>query len=88
MSTTTFATQLRTLRRARKLTQRALANRCRVYAETVCVYENGKRSPTLKTAIRLAAALNVRLDELAGVGEGAKERDEAARDFGSMNRSA
>ena len=88
MNATTFATQLRTLRRARKLTQRALANRCRVYAETVCVYEKGKRSPTLKTAIRLAAALNVSLDELAGVGDAEKERVAATADFGPMNRSA
>jgi transcriptional regulator with XRE-family HTH domain len=84
MSTMTFATQLRTLRRARKLTQRALANRCRIYAETVCVYENGKRSPTLKTAIRLAAALNVSLDELAGVRDATKDLDAAAVEFASM----
>jgi transcriptional regulator with XRE-family HTH domain len=84
MSTMTFATQLRTLRRARKLTQRALANRCRIYAETVCVYENGKRSPTLKTAIRLAAALNVSLDELAGVRAAPFDFDAAAVEFAAM----
>jgi len=88
MSTTTFATQLRSLRRARALTQCALAERCRLHTLSIILYENGKRCPKLQTAIRLAAALNVSLDELAGVGDAAKERDEVAPDFGSLNRSA
>ena len=88
MSIPTFATQLRALRRARALTQRALAERCRLHTLSIILYENGKRCPKLKTAIRLAAALNVSLDELAGVGDAAKERDEFAPDFGSLNRSA
>jgi transcriptional regulator with XRE-family HTH domain len=67
MSTTTFATRLRTLRHARKLSQHALAERCSLHTLSIILYENGKRCPKLKTAIRLAATLNVSLDELAGV---------------------
>jgi transcriptional regulator with XRE-family HTH domain len=66
MSTTTFATQLRALRRARALTQRGLAERCRMHTLSIILYENGKRCPKLDTAIRLAAALNVSLQELVG----------------------
>jgi transcriptional regulator with XRE-family HTH domain len=86
MSTTTFATRLRTLRHARKLSQRALAERCSLQTLSIWLYESGRHTPKLKTAVRLAAALNVSLDELAGVGEAAKERNEVAAEFGPTSR--
>jgi Helix-turn-helix len=58
----------------------------RLHTLSIILYENEKRCPKLKTAIRLAAALNVSLDELAGVDDAAKERDGPAHEFGPTSR--
>jgi transcriptional regulator with XRE-family HTH domain len=86
MNTTTFASRLRTLRHARKWSQRALAERCRLHTLSIWLYESGRHTPKLKTAVRLAAALNVSLDELAGVDDAAKERDGPAHELGPASR--
>jgi transcriptional regulator with XRE-family HTH domain len=53
--------------RALGLTQRALAELVGVDVRQVRRYESGEQQPVLAVAVRLAAALGVSLDELAGV---------------------
>jgi transcriptional regulator with XRE-family HTH domain len=53
--------------RALGLTQSALAERAGVHVRQIRRYESGEQQPVLAVAARLAAALDVTLDELAGV---------------------
>ncbi|HEX6022419.1 MAG TPA: helix-turn-helix transcriptional regulator [Solirubrobacter sp.] len=57
-------------RRCRELglTQAALAERVGVHVRQIRRYERGEQQPVLGVAVRLATALGVSLDELAGVG--------------------
>ena len=53
------------LRKKRNLTQEALAEAVGVTRQTVAKWENGESVPDLELAGRLAAALDVSLDDLA-----------------------
>jgi transcriptional regulator with XRE-family HTH domain len=53
--------------RALGLTQAVLAERAGVHVRQIRRYESGEQQPVLAVAARLAAALDVTLDELAGV---------------------
>jgi transcriptional regulator with XRE-family HTH domain len=53
--------------RALGLTQSVLAERAGVHVRQIRRYESGEQQPVLAVAARLAAALDVTLDELAGV---------------------
>jgi transcriptional regulator with XRE-family HTH domain len=53
--------------RALGLTQSALAERAGVHVRQIRRYESGEQQPVLAVAALLAAALDVTLDELAGV---------------------
>jgi transcriptional regulator with XRE-family HTH domain len=53
--------------RALGLTQAVLAERAGVHVRQIRRYESGEQQPVLVVAARLAAALDVSLDELAGV---------------------
>ena len=55
-----------TLRRNLKLSQKELATRCGVTQQFIQRIEKGKVNPSLKTIIRIAAALNCTVDELIG----------------------
>ena len=55
---------LQTLRKQKKLTQEALAEKIGVARQTVAKWENGESTPDLEIAGRLAAALDVALDDL------------------------
>lgn len=57
---------VRALRRVRGLTQAALAELAGVTDETVSRLERGAFEPSLSTAIAIAKALEVSLDELLG----------------------
>ncbi len=54
------------LRSRRGLTQEGLARKADVTTGAVRNWEKGKRTPSFEMAIRLADALEVTLDELAG----------------------
>ena len=56
--------------RALGLTQSVLAERAGVHVRQIRRYESGEQQPVLAVAARLAAALDVTLDELAGVAGG------------------
>ncbi len=59
--------QIRTLRfHAGEMTQAELGERIGVTRQTVAAIEQGKYSPTLETAFRIADVFGVRLDEAFG----------------------
>ena len=61
-----MATRLKRLREAVGLTQQDLAEQAEVSLSAVRQWERGDRTPNLEVACRLADALDVSLDELAG----------------------
>jgi len=61
-----MALRLKELRQARELTQEKLARLVDVGLDAIRKWERGDRTPGFDMAVRLADALNVSLDELAG----------------------
>jgi transcriptional regulator with XRE-family HTH domain len=59
-----FGEHLRTLRKAKGLTQVALAYRGEFNRNYIGMLERGERNPSLKNLKRLADALNISLKEL------------------------
>lgn len=59
-----FAENMRRLRTERGLTQAQLAKRCGMEQPHISDIEGGKREPGWTTARRIAAALDVTMDEL------------------------
>jgi transcriptional regulator with XRE-family HTH domain len=62
-----MANRLKRLRQARGLSQARLAELAGVPVATLRSWEYAKRTPLLDAAARVAVALGVSLDELAGV---------------------
>jgi transcriptional regulator with XRE-family HTH domain len=60
--------RLQRIRRAKGLSQPQLAEAAQVPVSSLRNWEQGKRIPAFDTAARLAIALGVSLDELAGIG--------------------
>lgn len=58
--------RVKALREERGLSQRALAQHLGVSSSTIAKYEAGVHSPPLSVLVRLAAVLDVSLDQLAG----------------------
>jgi putative transcriptional regulator len=58
--------ELRDIRHAQGLTMKQVAEKANLSESVVCLIENGKRNPSLKTAKKLATALGVTVDELIG----------------------
>ena len=56
--------KLRELRKARGMTQAALAKAANVHRITIAKYESGKVDPTLESAERIAAALGCTVNDL------------------------
>ena len=56
--------QIQTLRKAKGLSQEALARQCGVSRQTINAIENNKYDPSLSLAFRLAAELGATVDEL------------------------
>lgn len=48
------------------LSQKELAEKCKVSQQFIQKVESGKANPSLKTAIKMASALGVTVDELIG----------------------
>ena len=61
--------QIRALRKERGISQEDLARRCGVSRQTINAIENNKYDPTLSLAFRLAAQLEVTVDELFAPGK-------------------
>jgi len=64
--------QLRTLRRRRFLTQKALAEQVGVTYQTIQTWESGQAQPRLRHIPPLAAALDVPADQLLNLFEQGK----------------
>lgn len=62
--------KLREIRKARGMTQEMLSKASRVNRVNIAKYENGKSTPSLQSAERLAGALNVTVDDLINNEEG------------------
>jgi putative transcriptional regulator len=60
-----FGKKLKELRKAKRMTQDALAAASNIPVGTIRDYEQGRRDPLLPTAQKLAGALGVSMDELA-----------------------
>lgn len=56
--------QIKTLRVAKKMSQKELGQRAEVSRQTINAIENNKYDPTLPLAFRLAAILETTVDEL------------------------
>ncbi len=65
-----FGARLRTLRRQRKLTQQAVADRLRVHRTTYTKYETGCVTPDQQGLVQLAEIFGVTVDFLLGRGDG------------------
>lgn len=63
---TSLAERLRSIRKTRGLTQAELGSVAALPAAAVSHLETGRQEPTLKTILRLADALGVSIDYLAG----------------------
>lgn len=64
---TALGDRIRTARQAARLSQTALADAVGATQQQVSHWESGRKEPSLYYAARLARALGVTLDELAGV---------------------
>lgn len=73
-----FPERLAVLRKAKQLTQKALAETVDVHITQIQRYENGSTQPTLDIIRKLATALAVSADELI-FGEGQRGPDERLR---------
>jgi transcriptional regulator with XRE-family HTH domain len=69
----TFGKQLQRVRQAANLSQAKLAKAAGIPVGTLRNLEQGRRIPRLDTAMKLARALGVSIDELTGDG-GAEEK--------------
>ena len=63
---TVLGARLREVRLERGLTQRQLAETCQLPDSAVSQFETGARAPGFTSLLKLAAALDVSLDYLAG----------------------
>ncbi|HVR07871.1 MAG TPA: helix-turn-helix transcriptional regulator [Thermoanaerobaculia bacterium] len=61
--------RVKALREERGMSQRALAQHLEVSSSTIAKYEAGVHTPPLTVLVRLAAILDVSLDQLAGHSE-------------------
>jgi len=53
---------LKEMRKSRKMTQAELANQIGKSRSAVCLYEQGKREPSINVARKIAAVFDVSLD--------------------------
>ena len=60
----TFGKRIRTLRRAKRLTQEALAEQANISVDFLSLIERGKNAPSFEVLERLGKALDVAVAEL------------------------
>ncbi|KKB33744.1 helix-turn-helix transcriptional regulator [Virgibacillus sp. 179-BFC.A HS] len=56
--------RIRELRKTQKMSQELLANKCDVSRQTINAIENNKYDPSLVLAFKIAAILDITVDEL------------------------
>jgi transcriptional regulator with XRE-family HTH domain len=64
-----MVTNLRTIRKARNMTQRDLAAASGIHEITISKYESGKVDPSITNTEKLANALNCSINDLIGRNE-------------------
>lgn len=69
-----FAQHLKALLDKRGINQNTLAEQLQTTEATISRYVNGIRTPNIETAVEIARALNVSMDELCGVQTPAQAR--------------
>lgn len=69
---------IREIRKRKKITQQQLADTMNVSQSSVCSWENGVSHPRTADLPRLAAVLDVTVDELLREPDAAPERKEAS----------
>lgn len=84
---TIFGANVRNHRKARGLTQEALAERVDVSIETIGKIERGAAAPTFSTAEKIAEALEVNATVLFGAGKAALPQGERGRLLAGISRS-
>lgn len=84
---TIFGANVRHHRKARGLTQEALAERVNVSIETIGKIERGAAAPTFSTAEKIADALEVNVTALFGTGDATLPEGERGRLLAGINRS-
>jgi transcriptional regulator with XRE-family HTH domain len=76
---TTMSVTLKRLREAAGMTQAALAEAAGVPLRTYQTWEQGVRTPLIDAAAKVAQALDVSLDELAGIGPPPRKKGRKAK---------
>ena len=79
-----FGKRLRSLRRAKDMTQEQVAERAGLSLQSVGEIERGRGNPTLVNVERLAAALDVELMELFDLGDVKMTREQAVQELLSL----
>lgn len=64
-----FAAAMREARARKKMSQKELSEECGIATSTISSYESGGKVPPLDVAVRIAAALNLSIDEIWGLRE-------------------
>lgn len=62
-----FSTELRALRKSKKLTQQQLADELELSKSAISMYENGKREPSFEIEELIADYFNVDINTLRGM---------------------
>ncbi len=65
----TFGSRVAAIRKEKQLSQSELGKRAGISGDIVGKYERDEMKPSIETATKLAAALEVSLDYLVGIGE-------------------
>ena len=65
----TFGSRVAAIRKEKQLSQNELGKRAGISGDIVGKYERDEMKPSIETATKLAAALEVSLDYLVGIGE-------------------
>ena len=82
-----LAARIQSLRRQRRLSQRALASRAHINISSMNAIENGNQIPTLDTLERLAKSLSADLPSLLDFPDpGSKKADQAQDEIIAINR--
>ena len=78
---TVFGKRLRSLRRAKDMTQEQVAERAGLSLQSVGEIERGRGNPTLVNVERLSDALDVELTELFDLGDVKMTREQAVQEI-------
>ena len=81
-----FRTRLVQIRKAKSLTQQALADSMGIHVNQIKRYESGQSDPSLDALVRLARALHVSLDNLVFDENERGPSDELALQFEAVSR--